>query len=66
MQKSNVVIDDVPATPAINPDMLRTLKKDDMKQAVVERFKVGMEAPAVGATPARRRSPYWQAADEEC
>jgi len=63
MQKRNGVLDDAPAAPAINPEMLRTLKREDVKQAVMERFKVGVEAPAA---PTRRRSPYWQAADEEC
>jgi len=64
MQKSNVVIDDAPAAPAINPDMLGKLKKEDMKQAIVERFQAVVTAPAAGKE--RKRSPYWQARDEEC
>jgi len=31
---------------------------------VVERFKVAVEAPRAGK--GRKRSPYWQRADEEC
>ena len=66
MQKNNVVIDDAPAAPAITPDMLGKLKKEDMKQAIVERFKAAVEAPAPRTGKERKRSPYWQAADEEC
>ena len=65
MRKSSVVIDDEPA--AISPEMLGKLKKEDMKAAIVERFKVeATAAPARTAAPERKRSPYWQAADEEC
>ncbi|HUK43344.1 MAG TPA: hypothetical protein VLW48_02760 [Candidatus Bathyarchaeia archaeon] len=64
MQTSNVLIEDEEAAPAITPEMLRSLKKEDMKQAVVERFKVVIKAPGSGKE--RKRSPYWQAADEEC
>jgi hypothetical protein len=63
MRNNSVVIEEEPAAP-ISPDMLGKLKKDDMKQAIVERFKVA--APARTATRERKRSPYWQAADEEC
>jgi hypothetical protein len=66
MPKNNVVIDDAPAAPAITPDMLGKLKKEDMKQAVVERFKAAVEAPAPRVGKERKRSPYWQAADEQC
>ena len=35
--RKNSVVHDEPA-PAITPDMLAKIKKEDMKQAVVERF----------------------------
>ncbi len=67
MSKSEVVIEDAPAAPAISPEMLSKLKKEDMKQAVVERFKGSIESMAPRATrSAKKRSPYWQAADPEC
>lgn len=37
MRKNKALLDDAPA-PAITPDMLSNIKKEDMKQAVVERF----------------------------
>jgi len=66
MQKKNVVLDDAPAAPAITPEMLNKLKKEDMKQAVVERFRASVEAPVPRAGKERKRSPYWQPADREC
>jgi len=64
MRKNNVVLDDAPA-PAITPDMVAKIKKEDMKQAVVEKFS-GTAAAKRTAGKIRQRSPYWQAADEEC
>lgn len=63
MQKKNLVIEDEPA-PAITPDVLSKIKKDDAKQAAVEQFKGSAEL----ASPARpkKRSPYWQPADDQC
>ena len=67
MQKKNVVLDEVPVAPAITPDSLAQLKKEDMKQAIVERFKVKTEVATARANEGRRmRSPHWQPADEEC
>ncbi|HUK73916.1 MAG TPA: hypothetical protein VLV47_00410 [Candidatus Bathyarchaeia archaeon] len=66
MPRKSVVLDDAPAAPAIQPEMLTKLKKEDMKQAVVERFKATSEAPAPAKAKERKRSPYWQASDEEC
>lgn len=67
MASKNVVLDDAPAAPAITPEMLGKLKKEDMKQAVIERFKAGEESPVpAGTVRPRKRSPHWQAADEEC
>jgi hypothetical protein len=66
MLKNKVAIMDAPA-PALTPDMLASIKKEDMKQAIVERFRVHVEAAAPRpATRAGQRSPYWQPADEEC
>ncbi len=64
MRKNNVVLDDGPA-PAITPDMISKIKKEDMKQAVVEKFS-GKAAAKRTAPKMRTRSPYWQPADEEC
>ena len=67
MSNKNVVVDDEPAAPAINPEMLSKLKKQDMKQAVVERFKGSIESTAPRATTStKKRSPYWQTSDPEC
>ncbi len=56
------------AAPAISPDLLAELKKQDMQQAVVERFRTHAEAP-VPRTAARHkgfRSSAWRSADDEC
>ncbi len=45
MQDKNVVIAENPAAPAIEPEMLTELKKEDMQQAVVERFRVTGAGP---------------------
>ncbi len=63
MLKKNVVVEDEPA-PAITPNLVSKIKKVDMKQAVVERFK-GCAGPAP-ATRSKKRSPYWQPADDQC
>ena len=66
MLKEGVLIDDSQAVPEINPEMLARLKKEDMKQAVVERFRRRNETPVHPATRHGVRSPYWRPADEEC
>jgi len=66
MQNSSVLIEEEEAAPAITPETLRKLRKEDMKQAIVERFKVVIKAPTPRIANERKRSPYWQAADEEC
>jgi len=64
MRKNNVVLEDAPA-PALTPDMIAKVKKEDMKQAVVERFSG--EAPSRRKpTKIRRRSPFWVPADQGC
>jgi hypothetical protein len=67
MLKESVLIEESQAVPEISPELLAKLKKEDMQQAVVERFRTKNEAPAA-CTPARRgiRSPHWRPADEEC
>jgi len=65
MRKNKVVVDDAPAAPALTPDLIAKIKKEDMKQAVVERFsRKAVVQPS--APNMRKRSPYWQRADEEC
>jgi len=67
MVKMEAALEETPATPAIAQDQLARLKKEDMKQAVVERFRCGTQKPAARTTARRRvRSPYWRPADEEC
>jgi hypothetical protein len=39
MPNKKVVVEDSTPAPAIKPEMLKELKKEDMQQAVVERFK---------------------------
>jgi len=65
MRKNNVVIGDVPAAPALTPDLISKIKKEDMKQAVVERFS-GKAAVERAAPKVHTRSPYWQPADDQC
>ena len=65
MRKNNVMIDDAPAAPALTPDLVAKIKKEDMKQAVVERFSGEATAPRPAAKM-RTRSPYWQPADDQC
>jgi hypothetical protein len=67
MLKSKITQEETPAAPAITPDLLSQLRKEDMKQAIVERFSVRAEAPAPrSAVRSGARSPYWQPADDEC
>ena len=65
MRKNNVAIEDVPAAPALTPDMVSEIKKEDMRQAVFERFSSRTEAPRTAAST-RKRGPHWQPADDQC
>ena len=67
MLKSKMQQEENTAAPALTPDLLSKLKKEDMKQAVVERFSTRAKAPA-RRTEVRpgERSPDWQAKDEQC
>lgn len=67
MQNDKVVVEESQAAPPITPEGLAMLKKEDMRQAVVERFRRTSEAPAPRKTArSRTRSPYWRPADDEC
>jgi hypothetical protein len=67
MLKNKVVEQEVRAVSRLTPDLLAKMRKEDMKQAIHERFSARAEtvAPQV-AVEAGGRSPYWQPADEEC
>ena len=55
------------AAPAISPDLLAELKKQDMQQAVVERFRRSFVKPE-HHTAARHgdHTAAWRSADDEC
>ena len=64
MLRNKVAEENQPA-PAITQEMLEHLKKEDMKQAVIEKFrKPAKPRKVVAATSGR--SAYWRPADEEC
>lgn len=65
MLKKDALIDDAPAAPALTPDLVSKIRKEDMKQAVVERFSGEASAPRK-SPKVRTRSPYWQPADDQC
>jgi hypothetical protein len=54
MSKNNVAVDD--AAPVLTPDMVAKIKKEDMKQAIVERFS-GRTKPAEKRTAIRTGKP---------
>lgn len=56
MRKNNVVMEDEAAAPALTPDMMSKIKKEDMKQAVVECFG-GRTKPAETRTAVRTGKP---------
>jgi hypothetical protein len=67
MLKESVLIEESQVVPEISPEYLAELKKEDMRQAVVERFRSKSEAHAAGmAARHGARSAYWRPADEEC
>ena len=66
MLRSGFAIDEISA-PAITPDLLTQMKKEDMKQAIVERFSYRAKAVSMEiGVRSKERSRYWQAVDEEC
>ncbi len=67
MLKNSAVLDENQPAEPIKPELLAKLRKEDMRVAVVERFRRTSDAPQ--STRQRRvhtRSPYWRPADEEC
>ena len=67
MLNDTVTKEESQAAPAMTPEMLAKLRKEDMRVAVVERFRRTSDAPAKHtATRVHTRSPYWRPADEEC
>jgi hypothetical protein len=66
MLNKTVTQEESQAAPAMTPEMLAKLRKEDMRQAVVERFRRKMEKPATKAARGSGRSPYWRPADDEC
>jgi hypothetical protein len=66
MLRSGFASDETSA-PAITPDLLGEMKKQDMKQAIVERFSYRAKAASAQAgVRSKERSPAWQPVDEEC
>jgi hypothetical protein len=66
MLRSGFAVDETSA-PAITQDLLAEMKKQDMKQAIVERFSYRAKAVSTATAVApKQRSPYWQPVDEEC
>ncbi len=64
--KNKAQVENVAAAPVIAPDVVTRMRKEEMKQAIFQRFGRESDAAARIATPARKRSPYWQPVDEEC
>jgi len=64
--KKSVALEDAPAAPALTPDMGSKIKKEDMKQAIVERFSGSSNSVAPRAARPKKRSPHWQPADDQC
>ena len=56
MRNNSVVLEDEAAAPEMTPDMMSKIKKEDMKQAVVERFS-GRTKPAETRTATRTGKP---------
>ncbi len=67
MLKANVLTEENQAVPEISPEYLVKLRKEDMKQAIVERFRTSKANPeARKAVRPGSRSAHWRPADEEC
>ncbi len=66
MLKNTVTQEESHAAPAMTPEMLAKLRKEDMRHAVVERFRRRIEKPAAKTAHMSGRSPYWRPADDEC
>jgi hypothetical protein len=66
MTKNKVAPEETPAAPAMTPDMLLEIKKEDMQQAVVERFRGNSEPSARRTATRSKRAPYWRPVAEGC
>ncbi len=55
MLKTKVEVEEDQGAPAITPDLLSKLKKQDMTQAVVERFRIHKKVQPHTAVPSRER-----------
>lgn len=65
--KESALIEESQEIPEISPEYLARLKKEDMKQAVVERFRSKSDAPTARSVARHSaRSVNWRPADEEC
>ena len=67
MLNNSAVLDEKQPAEPIKPELLAKLRKEDMRVAVVERFRRTSDTstrPAV--IKAHTRSPYWRPADDEC
>ncbi len=65
MSKDSAVLEDAPAE-ELTPDMVSKIKKEDMQQAVFERFRGSKPGSRTEAGKSGKRSPYWQSADDQC
>lgn len=67
MLKETVVVEENQPAEPIKPELLAKLRKEDMRVAVVERFRRTSDAPAKrAATKTKARSANWRPADQEC
>jgi len=63
--KKNMILEESTAAPAITPDLVAKLKKQDMQQAVVERFRVSSRTQSTGrASRPGNGSPAGQPAEK--
>ncbi len=63
--KKNMILEESTAAPAITPDLVAKLKKQDMQQAVVERFRVSSRTQSTGrAGRSGKGSPDGQPAEK--
>jgi len=63
---NNKVAIDAPEVLPLTRDLLAKMKKQDMQQAVFERFSARKRVAPRVALQTNKRSPYWQPRDEEC
>jgi hypothetical protein len=63
MLQKGIISEDA-VTGVLTPDLIADMKKEDMKQAIAERFSYRAKAKTMEVR--KPRSPYWQPVDEEC